>query len=84
MCLSSVSVFEMRHRARDGDDFLPADVNHICYSTYQHSLLLIGLWKRSRRGRKEREQRRVSFQSLRAVIQYTTGRAADVRHPKPL
>ena len=33
---------------------------------------------------KEREQRRVSFQSLRAVIQYTTGRAADVRHPKPL
>ena len=35
-------------------------------------------------GQKEREQRRVSFQSLRAVIQYTTGRAADVRHPKPL
>ena len=35
-------------------------------------------------GQKEREQRRVSFQSLRAVIQYTTGRVADVRHPKPL
>ena len=34
-------------------------------------------------GQQEREQRRVSFQGLRAVIQYTIGRAADVRHPKP-
>ena len=35
-------------------------------------------------GQKERERRRVSFQSLSAVIQYSCGRAADVRHPKLL